>query len=101
MIMLTLNKVVFQFVNIGLLPKRNYSKGTKVTSNSGVMETAVKDSKEDDERVKETSNYDKLKNISIKKDVITVYKVERQDVIGTKDILIEDLHWKYEFEIYI
>ena len=93
---------MFKFVNIGLLPKRNYSEGTKVTSNSGVVEDDVKDSKEGEERVKGTnvqeSTYDKL---SKKKDIFTVYKVEREDVIGIKDIVIEDLHWKYEFEIYI
>ena len=64
-----------------------------------MVEDDVKDSKEGEERVKGTNvqelNYDK------KKDIITVYKVEREDVIGIKDIVIEDLHWKYEFEIYI
>ena len=47
------------------------------------------------------SNYDKPNNISQKEGVITFYNVERQDVIGIQDIVIEDLHWKYEFEIYI
>ena len=89
---------MFKFVNIGLLPKRNYSEGTKVTSNSGVVEDDVKDSKEGEERVKGTnvqeSTYDK------KKDIITVYKVEREDVIDDNIKMSDNILPSWEPENY-
>ena len=78
------------------------------------MKKVIKVGKEEEERVKEKevhmesngnysqkSNYENPKNVLRRGDVITLYDEERQGVKGIQDIVIENLHWKYEFEIYI